>query len=222
MTVAEISTLIDKIHSTGYWRINIRPTVFQPTRISQVSECKDFIANAKVSLRGWDYPHIDPRNLIIGQDWIENSTDWQLSVEYWRFFQSAQFVHHFSCSEDYEHPNHKVLGMLNTLYTATEIFLFASRLGVKNLLSPAAEITIELMGMEGRQIYEPSRVFSGQLISRIDQIKFQRIVDVESLIAQSSEIAIDATTFIFERFNWEHPSRQVLIEDQRRLLERRL
>lgn len=222
MNTGEVKALLGKIHSTGYWRINIRPTRFQPDRIPSLSQCRDIIKEVKVSLRGWDYPHIDQRELLSGQDWIESRTDWMSHIEYWRFYQSAQFIHHLSCREDADRPSRKVLSMLGTLYTTTEVLLFASRLASKNLLEPAAQISIKLLGMDGRLLDEPGRVLSREYIARVDEITFDKVIETELLIATSSEIALDATVSIFERFNWEYPSRQVLVEDQRKLLERRL
>ncbi len=93
---------LDKIHSTGYWRVHIRPTQFETTRVESLARCHEILGDSSVRLRGWDYPHLGHRELANGEDWVESGADFRGHVEYWRFYQSGQFVHHFAFEEDYE------------------------------------------------------------------------------------------------------------------------
>ena len=83
--------ILDKIHSTGYWRINIYPSVFNQSLISSLTEVREIIDSCVVSLRGWDYPDIERNNITNGQDWIECTSEFKElgHLEYWRFFQSG-------------------------------------------------------------------------------------------------------------------------------------
>ena len=46
-------------------------------------------------------------------------------------------------------------------------------------------------------------------------------IETSTLIAAAPDLAIDQTLAVYERFNWT-PARATLVEDQRRLIERRL
>lgn len=223
MAVAELAPIVAKIQSKAYWRVNIRPTMFIHNRIPDLSTCRDIIRSCDVSLRGWNYPHVG-RNLSNGEDWIESETDWDDIIEYWRFYQSAQFVHLRACWEDYKATEMKVLELLNVLYTFTEIFEFAGRLAEKEILHPASEVSVRLFGMKGRRLTNSKLTLGFHWVyeSKLGEIGFSGSYSEEELLARRDEIALDATVYVFERFNWELPNRQGLAEEQRKFLERRI
>jgi len=227
---------LKKIHSTGYWRVNIRPTLFEQTRIPSLKTCREIIESSIVRLSGWDYPYLDPEETANGDDWIQSGRDHGRYVEYWRFYQSGQFIHHFACFEDFTNPSElsqyiekpspsgRYLSILSTLYKVTEIFEFAARLASKNILSPETEISIKLVGTEGRQLFFWSRSRHQPIdyICKIPEITFSKIYQTVELLASASDLALDTTVYIFERFNWMSVPRGLLTEEQKKLLERRL
>jgi len=230
--------LLDKIHSTGYWRVNIRPTIFIEDAIPNLTVAHELIEQCGVLLRGWDYPHFTNAEIINGADFIEGSSDFEGHKEYWRLYQSGQFIHHFACREDYEvdpndlsrlsirvpSPSGRYLSILSTLYSITEIFEFSSRLAVKDILSSNISISIKLFGMKDRQLffYDRMRHLSFPKISRIEEITYEKEFTKEEILTQSAELAMKATIYIFERFNWRHQSDVFFPEEQKKLLERRL
>jgi hypothetical protein len=217
------------IHSTGYWRVNIRPSRFEPRRIPSLSECWDIVESSKVRLRGWDYPHIEHGERVNGDDWISSGSDWARHLEYWRLYQSGQFIHHFAMWEDYERPNRqpapeRYLEPLGVLYRLTEIFEFSARLGERDVLRPSAEFSIRLVDVNGRclMFWDISRILRGDYVSALDQISFCESVRQDKLLSRAPEIALDASIAIYERFNWTNPPRDVFAEEQKKFLERRL
>jgi len=227
---------LKKIHSTGYWRVNIRPTQFDQFRIPSLRECREIVESSIVRLSGWDYPYLDPKETANGNDWIQSGRDFGRYVEYWQFYQSGQFIHHFACFEDFTNPEELLLyierpspsghylSILSTLYKVTEIYEFAARLASKDILSTEAEISIKLVGMDGRQLFfwSRSRYLSMDYICRIPEITFFKTYQISDLLTSASEFALDATVYIFERFNWTFIPRSLLAEEQKKLLERRL
>lgn len=218
--------LLEKIHSVGYWRVNIRPTVYEQHRIPSLAECREVIETSPVLLRGWDYPHVEPEGAISGEEWIESCADFMGNIEYWRFYQSAQFIHHLAVREDHEldTPAGSYLAILNTLYLITEIFEFASRLVSKKVLSPGIGISIGLIGAKGRELFfwNQARLLRQRCVSSVENITFARTYDEAQLLGHSAKHALDAVCWIFERFNWVPVPREILVEDQKKLLERRL
>ncbi len=229
------SELMEKIKSTGYWRVNVRPIEFNASRIPQLSDCWDLVESGQTRLRGWDFPHIDQdyhRNM---DDWIESGTEFMDMKEYWRFYQSGQFIHYFAFTEDYHEVSwvssayktgkpEKWLGIIATLYRLTEIFEFAARLGAKGVLSSGAKISIKLAGTQSRDLVfeQGSRYLPGRYVCDLPEITFERTYGEPELRGEARELALTAAVHIYERFNWNDPPRQVFSEDQKKLLERRL
>jgi hypothetical protein len=222
----EVDPLLEKIHSRGYWRVLIRPSRHEENRIPSLSKCWRVLEDSVVQLRGWDYPHVHGEHRINRQHWIESSVDWEYGhIEYWRFYQSAQFIHHFAMREDYEAASKDLRGLdfINTVYTFTEIFEFAARLAAKELLSPSAVISVELHGCDGRQVISWDRGrYLRNHVSAEPAIRVSRVASDSALLAESPHFAIEASMFVFERFNWMDAPTGMLEEEQARLLERRL
>ena len=233
---------IEKIKSGAHWSVNIRPTSFEKQRIKKLSDVRRIVEECRVSLRGWDYPWVDPDETCNGNDWVQSGCDWEDIVEYWRFYQSAQFIHYFSSKEDQDpeakeraRPFHGVvklpeepsgyLSILSTLFRFTEIYEFAMRLVQKGVLEPAVYISIRLGGIKNRQLFfwESGRLLRGPYISRISQIDISpKTLPVDELLARGHEIALEDCIYLFERFNWDEPPRQIFLEEQRKFLERKL
>jgi hypothetical protein len=232
-----LKEILEKIKSHGFWRVDIRPTKFGKERIKTLRECKEIIRSSVVQLTGWDYPHIGPIDPVNKLNHIESTVDFNKFVEIWRFYQSGQFIHLFACREDLMHQDPtatgsfgpeikgtKFLGIVDTLYTITEIFEFAARLAEKNVFDPSLKITLDLFGMENRQLFfwNPAPKLFRAYVSSVNHIPVVKTLTVEELLANAPRLALDATLYIFERFNWDQPARGTLEEEQKKLLERRL
>lgn len=226
--------LLNRIRATGYWRVNLRPSVYEPVRFPRLADCWDAVESAKVSLRGWDYPDIDDSIHGNMANWIESGSDFGEHVEYWRLYQSGQFVHYFAMFEDYRevpwtstaYPGRgkpdKYLEILNTLLRMTEIFEFAARLAQRNVLSPDVVLNLSLHGTSGRQLvyWDLSRFVRRAYTCTIPEIQFERTHRQAELMAGVEELSRSAAVHFFERFNWVQPPAELFAADQRRLLTR--
>jgi hypothetical protein len=136
--------------------------VFDAQLIPALPDCWKMIEPSVVSLRGWDYPHVDRSDRANGKDWIASWCDFMDHREYWQFFQSGQFAHLFSFREDAQQRNalqtalsqphvevptgEKPTGcmdIIETLFKLTEIYEFASRLSQKMALEGSISISVE-------------------------------------------------------------------------------
>ena len=239
---SRIQERLDKIHSTGYWRINIRPTVYESDRIPSLSKLRETIEACKVTLRGWDFPHLDHQETVNGDNWIESGAEFGDIIEYWRFYQSGQFIHHSAMSEDYviekiertvfslgKSPTNRYLNILDTLFTLTEVFEFVARLYAKGIYAEPVHLSIKLVRTNGRLLFfwhsERNFFLRGQYICHIDEINYptkQMTFSAEDILSKAPELAFDATVSIFERFNWNMVPAESLKGDQKKLVERRL
>jgi hypothetical protein len=228
-----MTDLLGRIRSRGHWHVIIRPTQFDPKRIKSLSELEQIFDEAHVQLRGWDYPHSPRDGKSRHSDYIEGTADWESYHELWRLYQSGQFVHFFSMREDWwaesalgriDIKPGEVLSLLSTLYSLTEIFTFGARLAEAALLGPEVAVAYKLVRLEGRQLQvfddrrvplEPWRKAAADLHAFGDEI----VLPTSQLIATYNELAVDQARAVFERFDWS-PPREMVVEDQRRLLNR--
>jgi hypothetical protein len=113
-------------------------------------------------MRGWD-PDVDRTDRPNDADWIASWSNFAGRAEYWRLFQSGQFIHSFSFWED-AHPGSLAAAIEKTLtgvpfgaepngcidvtgmlFRISEIYEFASRLVQKLELEGSVSISIELV-----------------------------------------------------------------------------
>jgi hypothetical protein len=237
-----MNDIISKIASRGYWKVIMHPSEFKKDRLETLLECQKLIEDCKVSLRGWDYPHflVGKEDIISAADYVWSTTDWEMYKEYWRFYQSGQFVHYFGCAEDWwrgskldanlgkQYEPGEVLELTMVLYRLTEIYEFASRLAQKRVFGEQMWLEIELHGMQNRRLISLDKPFFGTFgpyVSQETTLKFETLFTVQDLIATAAEKALEQSLKVFERFNWRDAripeSVTSLRMDQRKLLERR-
>jgi len=226
----DVKERLEKIKSRGYWRVNIRPIDFEERKIESLERCWKIIEDCCVRFRGWDYPVLNKEEIRYGNDWVQSGHNWSGLSELWRFYQSGQFIHYFSCIEDYrEIPNYfptlkrvdRGLSVTSTLYKVTEIYEFATRLAEKNVLQNQAKISIKLVKMKDRTLFE----WDGSMIpvykSESEEIVTDEVVSTMELLGSSRDKAIDKTRKILSEFSYEI-SQTVLVPTQQRLIEKRL
>lgn len=230
------------IKSLPHWRIGFRPEKYEPERIPTLGDCWALIGRTKLSLRGWDYPHVDfPANQEHGQTWIASWSDFQGHKEYWRLFQSGQFIHLFSVREISEpgwqeklrnsarvfigpqvaDGSPKFLSIGNFLWTITEIFEFAARLVGAGVYGEHVRISISLKGVADLALTETDRFIHNLYRNTSEALEKDWEVGSADLLARSNEHALAATVWFFERFGWHKPPLDLLSEEQERLLKGR-
>lgn len=232
--VTDAGLVLGRIRERGYWQIVIRPTAYRGDRVPY-EQLETVMRDCTVRLRGWDYPHFDREGPSPHIDHIQSGTDWANHKEVWRFYQSGQFVHFLALREDWadEHPSvstgqhpspRTVLGYELTLYTLTEVFLFAAKLTERCAFGPKVHVEYRLHELRDREIhfYNPNRVpFSYP--RRTQMPTWERSVEAapERLIVEAPAIAAAEAMEIFKRFGWT-PSTEQLAQEQRKFLEQRI
>lgn len=237
--------ILKKIKSTGYWKIVLRPTEYNENLISDLQSSKELIRESKISLRGWDYPHIDNSGIIPdSQTSISSTCNWPEGPAYelWRFHKTGQFEHYFALREDLRIKEEKIaslqdwygtsanrfLSILSTLYTITEVFEFAKGLYSDITGVDEIEVIIEIHGVKDRCLIfwdnlgrYLSKAYCCNFESDVISIKKDPIL-IGDLLMSSAGISLSITLEIFKYFDWENPSIEVFREDQKKFLERRI
>jgi hypothetical protein len=231
-----LNDIFEKLKTRGYWEVSIRPTEFMDNRIESLAKSKEIVRELSVQFRGWDYPHFDTNNPpTSGIDYVEQSLDWQDKIEFWRYYQSGQFIHYFGMWEDWQDQSTiwsykpiskpgEILSIIGAVYRFTEIYEFASRLALRGYLGKTCKLSISLYGTKGRRLImlEPGRLLSADYRSSLDVIPYNISITTENLIGKSAELALDHVVWVFQRFNWDYVPRAVLQEDQTKFIERRV
>ncbi len=87
-------------------------------------------------------------------------------------------------------------------------------------------VEISLIGTKDRKLFvsDPGRApLFGEYKSAIDKIDFaKKVYKVQDLQANYLDLAFEQIVYLFTQFNWDNPPLQVIKEDQKKLIERRL
>jgi hypothetical protein len=87
-----------------HWRVLFRPESYERERIARLADCLRIVERSQVRLRGWDFPHVShrPEERGTGENWVASWSSFMGHLEYWRFYQSTQFVYLGSVRESTE------------------------------------------------------------------------------------------------------------------------
>ena len=231
-------TIIEKIKSRGYWRFNFHPKVYTSELLS-LGNCLDIVRNNSVSLRGWDYPHVPSRKdesegFSVADKYYHAWIDWNGYKEYWRMYQSGQFLHFSALHEDWDDENELIRGSTkprnkgeiiyidgSMLYQITEVFEFLSRLARASIYDDDIIVSISLHNIENRVLYvgNQSRApFHNSYKAGTEAIPFSAEYSIEQLIEKPAYCSLEATLFFYDRFAWHKPPIETLKKDQAELL----
>jgi hypothetical protein len=220
------------------WRVRIRPTIYIPNKLPSLGTAWELMDSAAVRLRGWDYPHVDHESRTNGNAWIASWVEFGSHLEYWRLYQSGQFVHHFAFWEDLAGENYlddalnaiqnvpldAINGFLDpfgVLYRMTEIYQFASKLALLGVLGSRASVEISMFGTKDRILYATDRNRWWHRLFRCTEDRLEmpeQTIDTGELVQRAEELALSSSVWIFERFSWLNPSKESLRSAQQRML----
>jgi len=230
--------LIEKIKLRGYWRINFQPRV-DVQKFSSLSECKDIIEKSVVKLRGWDYPHFPRRQdkdtgLEPGENYYQGWIDWAAHKEFWRVYQSGQFIHYLALREDWfdqddwhqelakEIKPMSSLGINGSIvYQMTEIFEFLSRLTNVGIYDEGVDISISLNNAENRKLWieDDNRVPFFQSYKTVaKKIEYVEDFTKDQILIESKELALNVIKHVFDKFGWDNLPIETIKKDQNILL----
>ena len=217
-----------------HWRVNVRPSEHAPNRIPTLKRCVELIEHNTVRFRGWDYPHWGEQlgDAQYGDNWIASWADFMSHKEYWRLFQSGQFIHLFAVREFTDEVWDRQLrqtlaaqlggrkdkgffDLVNTVHTVAEITEFATRMAQSEVLAPSLSLSIAIVGIRGFVVTTDwSRGFLRQrYIAKQDTISHTWHHTSEQLVADSVTPTVEVCKWIFERFGWLDISEEMLRRD---------
>jgi len=230
--------IVEKIKIRGYWRVNFHPIAYNADLLS-LENCLKIIKENVVSLRGWDYPHVPSQKneeecISVSNNYYHAFIDWNGYKEYWRMYQSGQFLHYFALREDWDDENELIKGFIapqksgefiyidgSIVYQLTEIYEFLSRLVLSNKYDSNIFVSISLHNTKDRMLRVGNRnraPFHNSYKSGSDTIEFSSEYSKEQLIEKPDCLALETALFFFDRFTWHNPPMATIKQDQAELL----
>lgn len=228
MTTATTSAteLPDRIREASHWRVVIHPAEYQAERIPSRDECWRIVERTRIARLGWEYPVLGTREeRETGNTWIASWRDRNGELDYWRLYQSGQFVSLASVWEDrpdaLEHfkERHEGWGapmrpsgyfsVEGAIHQLTAIFTFASRLSIAKALDEAPVVTITLTGVKARALVFP-RGFDVSLQHTLRYFASTHSLERPepwrlTLFDDPAERAREAARWFFEGFHYTPP-----------------
>jgi hypothetical protein len=233
---------IQNIKTKGYWRINFKPVT--DVVLDPLLKCKELVEQNSLHLTGWDYPHISARNddtagIDIGNNYYQGWIEWLEygHVEFWRMYQSSQFINYFGLVEDWNPMIYRsmwesedivgkageLLGVTRSTYFLTQVFQFLAGLARSGLYEHGVDVDISLHNTRGRSLIVDhySRIgFSVPKKTDADEIVIPtQHYTKTNLIDSPNDLALKNIEYIFERFGWSPPNIEVIKLDQENLVK---
>lgn len=232
--------LMEDIKSRGYWRVEFHSTEYQAKRLKTRASMEALVSNAMVSLRGWPYPYYQANETVYNGKWLEGWVAWSNYREYWRLYESGQWIH-YARLQGAGAPREEVFrGMTPlppehagyvhirgyVLFTLTEMFRFAVGLAQGGVLDPTAFLSVQLHNTKDYMLYESfERFFTFRYVNQSDMpITLEETIPASELPAAADRMALEMAIKVFSVFGWIPADAAIrnLTEDQRKLIERRL
>lgn len=216
--------LLDRIRALGYWRVVYRPLVPLIAPLSY-KECHELVDRNRVSLRGWDFPHISRRQdeqggTERGNDYFEAWCDWQSFLEFWRMHRSGQFLSYNVVHGEIDRieAGHDVrsLNVIDAIYSVTEFVEFAHRLARVGTYSDGYHLDISLQNSAGRRL-DAGRgrmPFWDDQKSNVPSIRIERRVDPEAIKAGAIFTSLSVLLELFDAFGWNPDEKQILNDQE--------
>ena len=211
----------------GSWELVVYPTTYNPNLIQNSIVAGNIVEKSVVRLRGLDFPHVDGNgnksNFSNGKQSYTVSENVGVQ-EAWRMHRSGLFVWKDYLKEDlrgYDQDGKKVLYFVSAIYSLTEIMLFLKRIYAETLGIESIHIELTLNGCKGRMLGEGQPgLLHWEYISGEEKILVKRDVKTVELMASFESVARDLVREIFMMFNWNDPVESMLVDWQKKLLER--
>jgi len=216
---------------TGGWLSTLAHS--QKKRVAKISALHPILRRTSVQLRGWDFPHLDDRKTLeFDSDWIGQETKWNQYLEFWRFYQSGQFVVFRAMDEDWRDQSSlspapkdwkpgSLLSVEETVRQLAEIFEFAARLSFTEAGDEVMRLRITIAGLQGRSlsVESPRRPLKGKTAS-IQELPYQIDLSRLQLVAEPRDLSLAPAIEIFQCFSWD-PGLEILRDMQENSLRRR-
>lgn len=208
------------------WYVELRPTNFDPQRVSDRAGLRRLREDAVVGLRGWDFPHVDKEEMPFERG-LQSNTAWSSHIEGHRIYNSGLFVWRERYVGDLpdifgSDGNPNGMSFLAVIWSMVEFMLFSARYLHDLVPDEEGTVTIEASGLLNRYIYSDVPGVDFLTLPRTGAQGFRRTAAATGIGWELSwqDACLEWTDEFFGLFGLEI-SRPVIRDWQTRLLERR-
>jgi hypothetical protein len=217
------------VQSGGHWDVIAMPSNFAIERVPNLGTLASALEASQVSLRGWNFPHIDPRNARNFSQGRQSFTAWNKGemrcYEALRAYTSGLFIWTGTYWDDapvFGGAGARVLSWVSLIYQITEFFLFLSRYYARIVEDATLTVRIRLNDTNGRVLV--SRGDAGPLLDNYvcseDKIEVSGEYSVSQLRVSPEDVARPVIRRVFEIFQWTNVKDDLIRQYQLRLIER--
>ncbi|MEJ2880447.1 AlbA family DNA-binding domain-containing protein [Pedobacter sp. GR22-6] len=224
----EPGELLKNIMRRGYWKIQFIPVKFGD--IPTVKECLDIVSRSRTRLN-WDFPHVPPNNnnsekVVPLESGYEMESDLGARKEYWRLYQSEQFLMYRALIEDWyaEDPFRSELakdrkaGVTLTIYSSlvfliTETFEFLSRLYQNGLFQDGVKVSMTLYNLKDRKLRIDAlgrMPFSYDRITGAEQISLTQNLNPDEILTNGLAVGNQFILSVLDKFAYNPPPEMIL------------
>lgn len=222
---SELSSAMELYEREGitepYWYLNVMPAIYQEERLETSRRVQEVRLQSEVSLRGWNFPHVDREHNHPFANGVESITHWGRYHEANRFYKSGLFSWRGRLFEEYTDQYKGALSYVSSIYTLVEFFLFASRYAPQ--VANAGDFIIQLgaVGLREQRLIIDNNGFRDSYQTASDSFEHQYRAPVEHLRASYRDLAADAARRLFDLYGLDI-STETIGQWQNRLIEGRL
>ena len=185
-----------------FWEVVYRPTDFQAQRVRAIRDLRERRRQFHVSLRGWDFPHLDARSDRTFNGGIQSVTRGRHHWEAHRFYKSGLFIWRRRFQEETEDGYEGRMMFLGNLYQFTEWLVAASEYGTV-LELPTVEIRVRAVGLSGRELRDPRANVTGSFASEESNFEQAEFIDVGQEKSTNQIISRRWASDFFELFGFQ-------------------
>lgn len=192
-----VDALVD---SKAYWYVEILPQVYEEERVATIKRLKEIRQESIVSLRGWDFPHIDRENDQVFEHGIQSVTHWNRYHEFHRLYRSGLFIWRRQLTEDFSEQYAGSISYVSSIYSLTEYFVFASRYAT--LIADSGNFIIHLgvTGLKDHALRMDSDAFHDDYSTGAERFDRSYDVSLEELRSSHLDLAADAARRLFDLY----------------------
>ncbi len=203
----------------SYWFLELMPATYEHDRVASNARLKEIRRESVVSIRGWDFPHVDREYDRAFDRGIESVTHWARFHEAHRVYRSGLFTWRSKLHEDYSDQDVGSIDYESSIYTLTELFIFASRYAP--LIAEASNFALRVgaTGLGGRVLRSGPGVLREEYKTGAYQFDRAYQLSLDKLRASHLELAAEAAQELFELYNLDI-SLEVISNWQKRFIER--
>ena len=184
----------------AYWYLEIFPKSYEEDRVSAINRLRDVRRESAVSIRGWDFPHVDRENDQIFEQGIQSVTHWGRYHEAHRLYRSGLFTWRRHPGEDFTETLTGSLSYVSAIYSITEYLIFASRYA--SLIADSGNFVVRLgvTGLRDHALRLDSDPFYDDYSTAADRFDRSYDLSLEELRTSHLDFAADAARRLFELY----------------------